>query len=503
MDPPEDILKTLDTVTKVADWVNLPGDAADATSQRGALFKCFGTDGTHHVRVLGVIDREDFEVILNKWQYVHEGDTEASPPAPVARSQAGLMGRISRIQCGLESTQAEHKAQVAADAAATAALAAAASAGTGAGSPGRKLKTSAVANQMNDEERAMLDAAAITTAYTTYRKAMGSDPPSNKECTVEQLTALRIMMTTRWSPTWISRCGGRTACMLRKIKLTGMTFLANGEMRTIEIWAQPPVMWCGCYDVLETGLISWEAVCIAFICGYRDVIKTYVERYGEAVWHIIYQADCRMRQEQMERIRRRGQEEWDKAQTLSAHHDFEPDKPWNWCWDQAAKDVNFWRKEVEEPCLLVLSKAAPLQTFIEGDANIQGGKGGSSNGSNAGVQQRGQKRQLEDTFASRTSQMVDHRAHNVRDGLYTTNRRGIDLCPGWQDGSCVGSAAGARCPNNWGLAHQCAKCLSSDHGKDQCSSARTPSAPSQPPRSQKGGNKGGGKKGKSKGRGKW
>ena len=291
--------------------------------------------------------------------------------------------------------------------------------------------------------------------------------------------------------------------MLRKIKLTGMTFLANGEMRTIEILGPATfIMWTGCYDVLETGLISWDIVCIAFICGYKDVVKSYVERYGEGVWHIIYQADCRMRQEQMERIRRRGQDEFDKATAASQHHDFDPSKPWNWCWDQAAKDVNFWRKEVEEPCLLVLSKSSPLQSFIDGDANIQGGMG-FGRGGGSGQQPRGTKRQFDDTAAARQSQLTDFRAHNVKDGVYSTNRRGIDLCPGWQDGSCTGSASGARCPKNWSLAHQCSKCLSSDHGKHQCTSTRTPSAPAQPPRSQKG-TKGGGKKGKKGGgKGKW
>eukprot|EP00971_Amphidinium_carterae_P050967 1003448-Amphidinium_carterae.1 len=34
----------------------------------------------------------------------------------------------------------------------------------------------------------------------------------------------------------------------------------------------------------------------------------------------------------------------------------------------------------------------------------------------------------------------------------------------WQKGSCQGSMAGARCPRNPELAHQCSRCLSSEHG---------------------------------------
>ena len=95
-----------------------------------------------------------------------------------------------------------------------------------------------------------------------------------------------------------------------------------------------------------------------------------------------------------------------------------------------------------EQLLLVMSAPSLLRHLhIDGDANID--RGGGSGARTA--QQKGQKRGLEDDANSvRTSNMQDFRAHNVKDGLYTTNRRGVELCPGWQDGTCTGSADSVR-----------------------------------------------------------
>ena len=63
-------------------------------------------------------------------------------------------------------------------------------------------------------------------------------------------------------------------------------------------------------------------------------------------------------------------------------------------------------------------------------------------------------------------------------GSNTTNRRGLAVCPDFQEGRCNSLP----CPKN--LAHQCRQCLDPGHGASQC------------PRKGKGGGKG------SKGRGK-
>ena len=84
------------------------------------------------------------------------------------------------------------------------------------------------------------------------------------------------------------------------------------------------------------------------------------------------------------------------------------------------------------------------------------------------------------------------------DGLLTHNRRGVELCRKFQEGQC-GQAVNGYCPANHNFRHQCAKCLSPDHGAAACT---------QPVRAQPRDNVGGatyrskgkGKKGRGRGR---
>ena len=66
--------------------------------------------------------------------------------------------------------------------------------------------------------------------------------------------------------------------------------------------------------------------------------------------------------------------------------------------------------------------------------------------------------------------------HNVSDGAYTTNRRGIRLCDDFQQGHCEGVDLNARCRRNSQKVHQCSKCLGADHCAKDCD--RIPKPPS-------------------------
>eukprot|EP00971_Amphidinium_carterae_P328240 6460007-Amphidinium_carterae.1 len=78
--------------------------------------------------------------------------------------------------------------------------------------------------------------------------------------------------------------------------------------------------------------------------------------------------------------------------------------------------------------------------------------------------------------------------------MYVANRRGQEICRGFQDGSCALTVQGNRCSVDPTRVHQCSKCLSTDHGAVDCKSTKDPSAssPSQPPGvlRKKGGGKG-------------
>lgn len=59
--------------------------------------------------------------------------------------------------------------------------------------------------------------------------------------------------------------------------------------------------------VFRTECIILDLLSPSRVDGYIDLVKSYVVRYGSGCWHLIYQADVRMRPEHAERIRRRGE----------------------------------------------------------------------------------------------------------------------------------------------------------------------------------------------------
>ena len=110
-------------------------------------------------------------------------------------------------------------------------------------------------------------------------------------------------------------------------------------------------LWEGCDGALLTPLYHMTQY------HYADLIKTSVQRYGEGVWHIIYQAEHRMRLENMEQRRRGGLQGQASATQFGGHHtSFDSARPWGWVRREAIKDALFWRRELEEPGLLILSK---------------------------------------------------------------------------------------------------------------------------------------------------
>eukprot|EP00971_Amphidinium_carterae_P140420 2782406-Amphidinium_carterae.1 len=64
------------------------------------------------------------------------------------------------------------------------------------------------------------------------------------------------------------------------------------------------------------------------------------------------------RSEHMVRLRRDLEEQRAKAQANGRSHEFDPSKPWESVWASAIMDTAFWRKELEEPALVLLSRGA-------------------------------------------------------------------------------------------------------------------------------------------------
>ena len=148
----------------------------------------------------------------------------------------------------------------------------------------------------------------------------------------------------------------------------------------------------------------------------------------------------------MERVRRRGEEEREKALSAGGAHPLDPTRPWDWVWGEVLSDADFWRAELEEPALLAITRGARSAPSSENIAPAQPGKRIADV---SGVVP--QKRQRQD-------QPGDGQPH-VR------NRKGKLLCADFNAGRCTSGGPGSvNCPVHSGQVHQCSICLSPSHG---------------------------------------
>lgn len=233
----------------------------------------------------------------------------------------------------------------------------------------RKVKLSQVINQADDEEVEALDQNAINKAYKAYKDKIGGFPPDDEELSAEQLTSLHALFQSGMIPyTDMAVWGPFQPRIQKKIKIKGVRFNSAGEILPVELYGPPDFeSWRECYMVFRTGAVMFEQISPAKLDGYEKRIRHFSERYGKTCWPIIYQADVRARLEHAERLRRMGQEAYERAQPAGLNHQFNPHKPWEWVWGELTMEVlGFGQREVTvtDPYMLYLAKSTNLQALV-------------------------------------------------------------------------------------------------------------------------------------------
>jgi hypothetical protein len=227
---------------------------------------------------------------------------------------------------------------------------------------------------------------------------------------------------------------------------------------------------------------------------YRERIKRYIVKWGPGLWHLIYQADVRMRREEMELIRRVGAE----AKALDPAHPFDPKKPWNWAWQHAAKDTEFWKDQLEDGAVQVLTHTKSVGAFLDGDAPVVGATRSTKRTADIhhesdvqdydnGEREPRQPKKQPKIAKKQIDRNVDLAV--IKDGKFQSNRRGTPLCYGYNEGTCNGAGA-QPCPKVSSRHHQCWICLGT-HPATECPKAGGAAA-----------TKPGRRKGKGRGKGK-
>ena len=179
----------------------------------------------------------------------------------------------------------------------------------------------------------------------------------------------------------------------------------------------------------------------------------------------------------MERLRRRGAE----AHAANPSHPFDPSAPWKWVWSEALVDLRFWKMELEDPALLIMTRTRATGNFIDGDATVAGAAGARHDGGDlhhGGSSAPPPRRQLGDRdppINKRKERKPDNQAA-ISDGKYTATRQGIQLCRAFNEGTCHGTNSQGRCKQNPSRAHQCWFCLNSAHAGCNCNLTSAPSS---------------------------
>ena len=456
-------------VNSVADWASLahrPAGGGHIDSPRGTLFAVLGVTGGEPYRVLAGIPGPDWTALLQAWQVAQ------SPPTPAARSQGGLLGLAARVASGaqerlevLRKRQEDQLTLQLLTAQATGTAAAAASAAP-LPPPGKKVKLSTVADQANDMEVGELTPAQIKAAYDKFENTMGGLPAPHEELTGEQLAALHALLQGSGPPyVDFSVWGPFGHRISKRVKLSALMRGPSGQLQPVELFGPPDFdSWEACFRVWRTGCLMLGAMTCAALDSYRDLMHLYHRRYGGASWGILYQADVRARLEQIDRVRRRGIAEHATAIAAGAAHAYDPGRPWEWCLRQLVDDHGFWRRELEEPAMLVLAKSAKLNSMVDGDAMVSNLASATASSSHLPAPPAPPGRRADPKAKARGP-----KHHSVgEDGSLATNRSGTRLCNDFQAGQCSESLVRGRCPRDARLAHQCAKCLSPAHGASQC-----------------------------------
>ena len=498
IEPTEDEAASFTTVDQVAAWAALGvSQAADGPRQpdpvRDSLYALFGLEGSTHVRVLALIPEVDFEDTLSDWKIPRtsqparssEGEpsveAEAGVPTHAQRAQAGLFGRAARIACGTQRRFSEVNANadlLLRTQAAAKSVNSIANDKSSASDPSRKVKLSQVVDQTSEVEVETLTQADISAAYARYNDRLGGEPPPDQEPSMDQLSALHHLVYKAMLPPDVDFAlyAPHQVRYIRRLKFSGLVLNGAGQlMRGEMVGPSGYRQWEACFNVFRTACIMLNIASPASLDIYRDHIKRYVQRYTEACWPLIYQADTRARKELSERIRRRmRQYDSDSSATVYIEgNPYESARPWDYVFRRMTLEFDFWKSMVEDSALLIMSRSMSLGASLTGEAptasqqtdHVAGPVFHEFHPQNSS-QSSGSAAPKRQAARSRSVRLPPNlRNYNTDSaGRHTANRQGRALCSDFQSGKCTGHT----CSVDSSLAHQCAICLDNKHGANRC-----------------------------------
>ena len=517
-DPAPNELATMLTMVDTFKWAGFGDDdlSSDKTTG-GTLALLLGVKPDDHPRVMSMVEDSELTVILGKWKVAEtaaDGTVSYRPPNLAELGKAKLMVRACKLVGGRGKTLEDLQKQIAA--ASQAPQQPQPQAPPVSTAADRKFKLSAILSQVDETEAKVMTEKELVAAYLRYSTVFGDNerPSKESEPTVEQLSAVRRLIDQHNAPYCDFSIWGPYAHRLaKKIKLSGYVIGRDGVLTSVELTGPTSFgMWLQSWQVFSNVCVMLDIIDLGTLTKHRELIEKFHNRYGQAIWALLYQADVRCRLELAERIHRQIQAEQEAL--VKSHGSasgtppkvpgYDPSRPWNLVYQRAINDETYWREEVVEPSLLVLTKVSGISDVTDGDAKVRQDAASHHAASPREVGVTPSRMNAGHPSASapkvrprNTNRTGRH--HSVQDGKYTANRTGYLLCGGaYNEGRCEGAQPGGWCPQNWDTVHQCSKCLG-QHPASRCPHESMPQPNFLKNRGKGRGGGKGGRKGKGKG----
>ena len=449
MDPTEEELNNITTLDQVADWAGLTNPLKDI------LIKDLGTPTK--LRDIAFITRPVWDAVMILLRIPVPGATAEDPvterePTPVEKSRLEIFRRVVMLRMQMKPDTPGDPGVPKAGVVTTPAQ----GSSPAQGSPTRKIKMSVVIDPTLDSEVIQLEQTAVSAMYAKYKERFGDHPSPEVEPSIDQLSALAQLIKSGATPyADLSLWGPHGLRTLRKAVFKSYVLnAATGEWSKKEApGPESIVAWEKCFKTYKAAMVLLEAADPERLESYMEHVKEFHHRFGTTCWGILYRADCRMRAEYMERIRRNLEGE--------PRHGFTTANPWPAVFAEAIKDQDFWTREVVTPSTLLLARNRSVAVGLSSDSSVESvPERASPKRKNSASPKPKKGKKAKKKYTGEDKSVWDPVAKQ-----YSLNRKGLQICIKFNKGQCGNGKPQSKCPHN--RSHQCNLCLG-PHQAGQC-----------------------------------
>ena len=406
-------LASFKVLADVTAWIGL--EDAGERKALSSFVACLGSPKM--MRQIAAIPLKAYEDATATWRIPDKVGTDIvdTAPTPVELGHVGLLRRVIRILLNLnpdESVAPAPSATPGSGVGMAAMVSSAVQQALPAGQSKNKILVSKVLDQADDSEVSLMDPLRAAKLIEDWKTAEndGEEPCEEEEATVAQLSALETRINihgTTFTDFGIWRPFGNR--MGRALKFTVHSMRPDGSVAPREVSGPADfTAWAKSWRVFAFAMAALGQASRTRLARYYERISKLNEEFPR-YWWVVGLADIRMRSEYLERVRRTCV----KKHAAGELQDFDPNRPWDVTFREAAQDKDYWAREVDKKVLLHITSIAPASSLIdEGYGLLEEAASAVSSGRGGGKKNGGKRRAA--SSSSEAGQQSKKRKRNGR-----------------------------------------------------------------------------------------